>query len=179
MTACSQEGIECSADWECGCLSTSAPEGLPSNRQRYKCFPLERRHAKLQGGGTTLHLFWFLSVGRWTFCTFRDSSPMKRHQSWQFSPTFSKNILKELFPNFPFFSSFLILYVECNTFKWQQGTGDTVNFPLLNRENHFFNDDQSRTKTSSFLMCLSLSTALRKYMLWCLLHSCERYINSQ
>lgn len=40
--------------------------------------------------------------------------------------------------------------------------GDTDNFPVLNGENHFFNDDQSGTKTSSFLICLSLSVALGK-----------------
>lgn len=128
---CSQEGIECSANSECGCLSTSAPAGLPLNRQRYKSFPLERKCTKLQGGDTTLHQFWLslFSVGRCISCNFRDSSPMKRHQSLQFSPMFSKINLRELFPNFPFFSALLMPNVECNTFKWQQVTGDIGNLP--------------------------------------------------
>lgn len=56
---------------------------------------------------------------------------------------------------------------------------DTGNFPVLCEDNHFCNDDHSGTRTSSLLIYLSLSAALRKYMLWCLVHSCDRYINSQ
>lgn len=173
MTACSQEGIECSADWESGCPSTSAPAGFPLNRQRYKSFPLERKHARLQGGGTTLHQFWFslLSLGRCASCNFRDSSHMKRHQSWKFSSMFFKNNLKEFVPLFP---TFLMPYIKCNTFKWQQVIGDSGNLPVLNEENHFFHGDHCGTKASSFLIYLSLSTALGKNMLWYLVHSCER-----
>jgi len=87
---------------------------------------------------------------------------MRRHQSWQFSLMSSKNNFKELFPKFPLFSAFLIPHTK---FKQQQVTGDTCSFPVLNEENHFFNDDHNGTRTHYFLIYLSPSTALRNHML--------------
>lgn len=120
MTVCSQKGIE----WLMLCwlgvwMSLYICTCRLALKQAELQGPLERGHAKLHGGGTSLHQFWlpFLSEGRCISCNFRDSSLIKRHQSWQFSPMFSKNNVKEFFPKFAAFSTFLMPHIEYKTFE--------------------------------------------------------------